>query len=119
MCAGPLIIVCDVNGRPLAGVHAGTLILSACMAEGDEWRDGKVIATGHVDGIVRVWKVAFWERGGHKDMEAAVATGAGEGQPPAILQFLQYLYAEVPFSLKLQTMLDWHSSPVTSVHISP
>jgi hypothetical protein len=126
VCAGPLLIVCDVNGRPLAGTHTGTQILCASMAEGDEWRDGKVIATGHVDGMVRLWKVSFWERGKQKELADAVSTGAGAGgvpdngqlPQPAILQFLQYLYAEVPFSLRMLAMLDWHSCPVTSVHIS-
>ena len=65
VCAGPVVLLTDVNGRPLAAAHCGGDIVSCCLAEVPEWMDGRAIVTGHVDGMVRVWQVCA----------AGVATG--------------------------------------------
>ena len=80
VAAGPLLVLCDVNGRVMAGKLTGTPIASACLVEVREWFDGKTIVTGHLDGIVRVWRVQFVpRRRAVVGATAGVAVGAGAG----------------------------------------
>lgn len=67
VAAGPLVLVCDVNGRCLAAVHAVTAVSAVVVPALPEWWNTSVLATGHADGSVRVWDVhlmddAFRER---------------------------------------------------------
>ncbi len=132
VCAGPVLLLTDVNGRPLAAAHAGSDIVSCCLGEVPEWMDGRVIVTGHVDGMVRVWQVGFWEYGRRKEVDAAIAarqharataphsdeSWVSVSETINLETFLQDLYSDVPFCLKLQAMLDWHSNPVTAVLVT-
>jgi WD40 repeat protein len=117
ICAGPILLLTDVNGQPLAAAHAGSHIVSCALAEVPEWMDGRVVVTGHVDGMVRVWQVGFWEYGRRREVDAAIAARQHAGVS-SLEAFLQGLYAEVPFCLKLLAMLDWHANPVTAVLVT-
>ena len=132
VCAGSVLLVADVNGRPLAAAHAGSDMLSCAVGEVPDWMDGKVIVTGHVDGMVRVWQVGVWEYGRRKEVDAAIAArqqsqaasrSADESwihhsESSNLETFLQELYSEVPYCLKLQAMLDWHVHPVTAALVT-
>ncbi len=84
----------------------------------------------HCVGPSTALQVGFWEYGRRKEMDAAIAARqhavrampadgwSAVGEASILEEFLQSLFVEVPFCLKLQAMLDWHVNPVTAVLVT-
>ncbi len=116
--AGPLVVLCDVNGHVLAAAHAGSPVLCAALAEVREWMDGSTVVTGHVDGTLRVWGVEFWDDAHRESLEQAMAAPASS-DPDSVDAFLRAVFRTAPHMLQLKATLDWHQTPVTALHVSP
>jgi hypothetical protein len=117
LSAGPLLILFDVNGHILAAVHTGSHILSSAMAEVREWMDGRCMVTGHVDGMIRVWSVEYWDDDHRRALEAAVA--AQDHDVPSLVDtFLREAMLRAPYMLQSRAALDWHQTPVTALHVT-
>ena len=130
VAAGPLLFLFDVNGACLAATHAGTPILSATLGEVPAWMDGKLVATGHADGMVRVWRMLPKPRSATARLDpvrAAVPQNIGalnisgvEVTPAGTSRrdpFLEAASSDAPYTFRISALLPWHPAPVTAVHV--
>lgn len=126
--AGPLLFLFDLNGRLSAAAHTAVPLTVLTHCDVRVWFDGRRVVTGHADGSVRVWAVDAWD-GDRRAAVAAAMAGGQSGQPltpppaapfpPAVEAVLAWAYAKAPHVMTLLATLDWHSSPVTALHVTP
>jgi len=66
-CAGTHIYVWSVNGQLLVQENTSQAIsgqiLCCTLSEFNEWDDSNVIVTGSTDGVVKIWRIEFYDAG--------------------------------------------------------
>ena len=114
-----MVVLYDVNGHILASVTTDSHILTAAFAEVREWFDGSCVVTGHVDGMIRVFSVEFWDESSKATLTDALdAIPATTDDPNSVEAFLKASLAVSPYMLRSKAALDYHQTPVTALHVT-
>jgi hypothetical protein len=115
VAAGPLVLVCDVNGRCLGAVHAGSRVSAVVVPALPEWWNTNVLATGHEDGAVRVWDVQLLDRSA---ADGGAGGGGGGGCDDELGELGPIVVRTACWQLRLRTTLLEHKASITALCVT-